>query len=280
MGAGLPSRRGGRREAGAGQRPRRRPLRGGGARRAHGWVRCGAVPGWLAGRPPAEGEALLGGPRGRLACCNHCVALVRRFLPPAGEWRAFTGNEIGAMLAEWVLRSYRRRQAAEGGAAAAEGGQKLAVLSSTVSSRMLQAIAEAEGVLWDETLTGGCGVWGAGMLVERHWAHLPSCKQAGQRVQGSTSPCACQHLCCPPVRPNAIPHQGSSGSATGRWSWRRKGGRRALLRPRCDGRLLHCRSVLAAPRPCCLLRLPATHSLPARPPCTACTPQLRRAVCV
>lgn len=55
------------------------------------------------------------------------------------------------MLAVWVLRNYRsRQQQGQTGSSA----DKLAVLSSTVSSRMLAAIAEQEGALWAETLTG------------------------------------------------------------------------------------------------------------------------------
>ena len=68
----------------------------------------------------------------------------------AGQWRPFTGNEIGIMLAEWILRNYRQRQH-QGQPA---GKQKLAMLSSTVSSRMLGAVAEQEGMHWAETLTG------------------------------------------------------------------------------------------------------------------------------
>jgi phosphomannomutase len=69
----------------------------------------------------------------------------------AGRWRAFTGNEIGAMLAEWVVRNHRQRHG--------HPDDKLAVLSSTVSSRMLQALAAKEGAYWAETLTGGRGAW-------------------------------------------------------------------------------------------------------------------------
>lgn len=63
------------------------------------------------------------------------------FLLSAGEWRAFTGNEIGAMLAQWVLRSYLVKEDAA-------PPERLALLSSTVSSRMLESIAEKEGLYW------------------------------------------------------------------------------------------------------------------------------------
>lgn len=67
------------------------------------------------------------------------------------------------MLAEWVLRNYRQRYGRQ-------PGERLAVLSSTVSSRMLEAIARKEGIHWAETLTGKLHVGGA-------WAgiHAPRC---------------------------------------------------------------------------------------------------------
>ncbi len=59
------------------------------------------------------------------------------------------------MLAVWVIRNYRARQEQQPQEQQGAGsGQKLAVLSSTVSSRMLAAIAEQEGAHWAETLTG------------------------------------------------------------------------------------------------------------------------------
>lgn len=123
---------------------------------------------------------------------NSCQLLLS--LVPAGQWRAFSGNELGAMLAEWVLRNHRRR-AQEAGAcrpskqcgwvgavvltslqqppcshtsttnAGADPG-RLAVLSSTVSSRMLAAIASAEGVHWRETLTGFKWLGNEGLALE------------------------------------------------------------------------------------------------------------------
>lgn len=52
------------------------------------------------------------------------------------------------MLAHWVLHNYRARRQQ------GQQGERLAVLSSAVSSRMLEAIARAEGLHWQETLTG------------------------------------------------------------------------------------------------------------------------------
>jgi phosphomannomutase len=57
-----------------------------------------------------------------------------------GGWRALTGDEIGILLADWLLEP--------GG-----GGDRL-VVTTVVSSSMLGRLAEARGVAFAETLTG------------------------------------------------------------------------------------------------------------------------------
>lgn len=106
---------------------------------------------------------------------------VAEFGTEGGGWRTFNGNEIGAMLAHWVLTQHRHRVGQEGGvlrkqrgvasdewgvrqpgsggageegAESAAPSEQLAMLSSAVSSRMLESMAEQEGVRWRETLTG------------------------------------------------------------------------------------------------------------------------------
>lgn len=59
-------------------------------------------------------------------------------------WRQFTGNEVGILLASYALELYSEEHKA----------RKLVMLSSTVSSGMLEAMAKAEGFRWVETLTG------------------------------------------------------------------------------------------------------------------------------
>ena len=71
----------------------------------------------------------------RLALCER---------QPDGAWRSFTGNEIGALLGDWILR----HGVPEGERA------RTCFLASTVSSKMLGAVAEAEGFRFEETLTG------------------------------------------------------------------------------------------------------------------------------
>ncbi|KAJ1930337.1 hypothetical protein IWQ60_000358 [Tieghemiomyces parasiticus] len=66
---------------------------------------------------------------------------------PAGSepgWQTFTGDQIGILLAHHLIRK----------AKAAGDARPLAVLNSTVSSRMLPALAAKEGVHYEETLTG------------------------------------------------------------------------------------------------------------------------------
>ena len=61
-------------------------------------------------------------------------------VPVAGGWRALTGDEIGILLADWLL-------------AQGEGTDRL-VATTVVSSSMLGRLAAARGVAFAETLTG------------------------------------------------------------------------------------------------------------------------------
>ena len=59
-----------------------------------------------------------------------------------GQWHQFTGNQMGVLLASYVLETYEGDKA------------RLVLLASTVSSRMLAAMATEEGCRFKETLTG------------------------------------------------------------------------------------------------------------------------------
>ncbi|GMH71510.1 hypothetical protein TL16_g05669 [Triparma laevis f. inornata] len=67
-----------------------------------------------------------------------------------GEWRLFTGNEIGNVLGHWMFKKNVKENA--------QGGEiknkPIAMLASTVSSKFLSAVATKEGFLFEETLTG------------------------------------------------------------------------------------------------------------------------------
>lgn len=63
------------------------------------------------------------------------------------EWKTFTGNELGALLGWWLLRSYREKNPSK-------PLSNVYMLSSTVSSKILKTMAEIEGFNFEETLTG------------------------------------------------------------------------------------------------------------------------------
>ncbi|KAJ3309024.1 Phosphoglucomutase-2 [Boothiomyces sp. JEL0838] len=60
------------------------------------------------------------------------------------KWHVFTGNQIGVILASFILESFK------------EKGQtaNLGVLTTTVSSHMLEELAKMNGMRFEETLTG------------------------------------------------------------------------------------------------------------------------------
>ncbi|KAK3113840.1 hypothetical protein LTR53_008478, partial [Teratosphaeriaceae sp. CCFEE 6253] len=59
-----------------------------------------------------------------------------------GSWHQFTGNQMGILFASFVLET------------SAVPREKLVMLASTVSSRMMAAMAHGEGFIFRETLTG------------------------------------------------------------------------------------------------------------------------------
>lgn len=61
-----------------------------------------------------------------------------------GKWHIFTGNQLGVLLGSYLFERYP----------ASKPREKLAMLASTVSSRMLAALAKKEGFKFTETLTG------------------------------------------------------------------------------------------------------------------------------
>ncbi|XP_076468256.1 phosphopentomutase-like [Babylonia areolata] len=66
---------------------------------------------------------------------------------PSGEWKIFTGNELGALLGYWCWTSFRQQNPDV-------PGSDVYMLASTVSSKILQAIGTMEGFKFEETLTG------------------------------------------------------------------------------------------------------------------------------
>ncbi|XP_046442177.1 phosphoglucomutase-2-like [Daphnia pulex] len=66
-------------------------------------------------------------------------------LQPNGEWKVFSGNELGALLGWWMWTRAEQK---------GQDPTTAAMIASTVSSKILQTMAEREGFLFDETLTG------------------------------------------------------------------------------------------------------------------------------
>uniref|UniRef100_A0A182F501 Phosphoglucomutase n=1 Tax=Anopheles albimanus TaxID=7167 RepID=A0A182F501_ANOAL len=64
-----------------------------------------------------------------------------------GEWRVFSGNELGALLAWWSIRCYREQYPDR-------SLSDCYLIASTVSSKMCRSIANVEGLHFIETLTG------------------------------------------------------------------------------------------------------------------------------
>jgi phosphomannomutase len=71
---------------------------------------------------------------------------------PGGVWGPLTGNQIGCLLAEFLLAHGER------GAGT--------VINSIVSTPMLGRIADAHGVMWRQTLTGFKWIWNAALDLE------------------------------------------------------------------------------------------------------------------
>ena len=65
------------------------------------------------------------------------------------KWYTFTGNEIGTLFGFYMWEKYKVSEEYRNGE-----GKPPVVVASTVSSKMLRAIAEKEGFLFEETLTG------------------------------------------------------------------------------------------------------------------------------
>jgi phosphomannomutase len=66
-------------------------------------------------------------------------------LSPNGEWTLFTGDQLGSIFASQVLQAYKT---------SGKPIDKLAMVASTVSSKMIESMAKIEGFKFTECLTG------------------------------------------------------------------------------------------------------------------------------
>ncbi|HSF84140.1 MAG TPA: phospho-sugar mutase [Acidimicrobiia bacterium] len=69
-----------------------------------------------------------------------------------GAWTPLTGNQIGVLLADYILSTTSERRPI--------------VISSIVSSPMLESIAEAHGAFFTQTLTGFKWIWNAALDLQ------------------------------------------------------------------------------------------------------------------
>ena len=74
-------------------------------------------------------------------------------VPNAGEWRLLSGNELGVLLGDYVLRYWRHKETP-------------IVVNSVVSSPMLGRIAARRGAVHETTLTGFKWIINAGLALE------------------------------------------------------------------------------------------------------------------
>ncbi|KAK1175339.1 phosphoglucomutase-2-like isoform X1 [Acipenser oxyrinchus oxyrinchus] len=65
-----------------------------------------------------------------------------------GEWKVFSGNELGALLGWWIFTCWKEQNTDPCAL------KEVYMLASTVSSKILRAIALKEGFHFEETLTG------------------------------------------------------------------------------------------------------------------------------
>uniref|UniRef100_A0A8C4RRP8 Phosphoglucomutase 2 n=1 Tax=Erpetoichthys calabaricus TaxID=27687 RepID=A0A8C4RRP8_ERPCA len=66
----------------------------------------------------------------------------------SGEWKVFSGNELGALLGWWMFTCWKEQNKDPAAV------KDVYMLASTVSSKILRAIAVKEGFHFEETLTG------------------------------------------------------------------------------------------------------------------------------
>ncbi|GJE86826.1 phosphoglucomutase [Phanerochaete sordida] len=83
---------------------------------------------------------------------------------PDGKWITFTGDQLGALFASAVLDKYK---------ATGKPLDKLAMVASTVSSKMVEAMAAQEGFKFVECLTGFKFIGNTALGLEREGYDVP-----------------------------------------------------------------------------------------------------------
>ncbi|KAH9857791.1 phosphoglucomutase first 3 domain-containing protein [Lenzites betulinus] len=81
-----------------------------------------------------------------------------------GKWIQFTGDQLGALFASTCLDKYKT---------AGKPLSKLAMVASTVSSKMVEAIAHVEGFKFSECLTGFKYIGNTALTLEKEGYEVP-----------------------------------------------------------------------------------------------------------
>uniref|UniRef100_H2ZU38 Phosphoglucomutase 2 n=1 Tax=Latimeria chalumnae TaxID=7897 RepID=H2ZU38_LATCH len=106
---------------------------------------------------PEEGKGVLnvifdltkwGGVLFILGGVNEFYRICILIFPSSGEWKLFSGNELAALLGWWIFTCWKGQHTDQSAI------KNIYMLASTVSSKILQAIALKEGFHFEETLTG------------------------------------------------------------------------------------------------------------------------------
>lgn len=83
-----------------------------------------------------------------------------------GKWYVFNGNEIGALFGWWTWHQHC------GSERKLSNPSDCYMISSTVSSKILESIAKLEGFKWVETLTGFKWMANIADQLERQGKHV------------------------------------------------------------------------------------------------------------
>ncbi|KAL7283146.1 hypothetical protein ACG7TL_002572 [Trametes sanguinea] len=83
---------------------------------------------------------------------------------PDGKWIQFTGDQLGTLFASACLDKYK---------ASGKPLSKLAMVASTVSSKMIEAMAHAEGFKFAECLTGFKYIGNTALALEKEGYEVP-----------------------------------------------------------------------------------------------------------
>jgi len=83
---------------------------------------------------------------------------------PDGRWIMFTGDQLGTLFASAALDRYK---------ASGKPLNKLAMVASTVSSKMIEAMASVEGFKFEECLTGFKFIGNTALRLEKDGYEVP-----------------------------------------------------------------------------------------------------------